>query len=130
MPARPYGSLYERLIANTAEPDNEQACWTWASRLDRWGYGQINVYVPGLGRNVTMKAHIALYCWHAFGARTADELFLAYVEQVSSGLHLDHACRAQWCIRPDHLEPVTPSENMKRRSAAKRLAQTCSTCYS
>lgn len=111
-----YASIWERLVANTAEPENAQACWRWTGKLDRWGYGQINVWVPGLGRAYTMKSHVALYCWMESGARNADDLFLAYVEHSASGLELDHLCREQWCCNFDHLEVVTGSENCRRRN--------------
>lgn len=34
---------------------------------------------------------------------------------VPEGLELDHLCRNKLCVRPDHLEPVTRAENMRRR---------------
>jgi hypothetical protein len=46
----------------------------------------------------------------------------AYDEQVGpipEGLEVDHLCDVKRCVRPDHLEPVTPAEN-KRRAAAAR----------
>jgi hypothetical protein len=33
---------------------------------------------------------------------------------VPDGLQLDHLCRNRACCNPDHLEPVTRSENAKR----------------
>ena len=33
---------------------------------------------------------------------------------VPAGMELDHLCRNPACVRLDHLEPVTRSENMKR----------------
>jgi hypothetical protein len=33
-------------------------------------------------------------------------------------LHLDHGCRIPLCVRPDHLEPVTPLENARRGAVA------------
>jgi len=38
---------------------------------------------------------------------------------VGDGLELDHLCRVRACIRPDHLEPVTPIENKRRGLGAK-----------
>lgn len=35
---------------------------------------------------------------------------------IPDGLHLDHLCRNRACVNPDHLEPVTVTEN-NRRSA-------------
>lgn len=33
---------------------------------------------------------------------------------IAVGLELDHLCRNPPCVRPDHLEPVTKSENARR----------------
>jgi hypothetical protein len=116
VPRTPYSSIWERLIASTTEPENGQDCWRWRYRLDRWGYGLFTLYVPGLLGNATLKSHIALYCCMHADARTADDLFLAYQEQVKSGLQLDHLCSERWCCNPDHLDPVTPALNAQRRN--------------
>ena len=115
MPGTSYPSIWTRCMANTHEPENNQACWPWSGKKDLWGYGQLNMWVPGLGRAVTMKAH--LVAWLAFRAQptNADELYLFYQELRASGLHLDHTCWSRCCVNIDHLEPVTPSVNMQRR---------------
>ena len=33
---------------------------------------------------------------------------------IPEGLQIDHLCRNKECVNPDHLEPVTGSQNMKR----------------
>lgn len=33
---------------------------------------------------------------------------------IPDGLVLDHLCRNRWCCNPDHLEPVTNEENIRR----------------
>lgn len=38
---------------------------------------------------------------------------------VPLGLELDHLCRVPSCIRPDHLEAVTHTENMRRAITTK-----------
>lgn len=41
---------------------------------------------------------------------------------VPAGLELDHLCRNRWCVNPDHLEPVTHKENMRRGYATTQDA--------
>lgn len=43
--------------------------------------------------------------------RIAYELL---VGPIPDGLQLDHLCRVRNCVNPDHLEPVTGQENMRR----------------
>lgn len=39
--------------------------------------------------------------------------------KIPDGLTLDHLCRNKLCVNPDHLEPVTASENVKRYHRSK-----------
>lgn len=39
---------------------------------------------------------------------------------IPKGYDLDHLCRNPRCINPDHLEPVTHGENMRRGWSAKK----------
>ena len=71
------------------------ACWLWTASCSRNGYGQWN---DGTGRMVT--AH-----------RQAYETLVGL---VPVGLDLDHLCRVRQCVNPDHLEPVTRLENLRR----------------
>ena len=41
------------------------------------------------------------------------------VGPIPDGLVIDHLCRESRCIRPDHLEPVTDAENVRRGSRPK-----------
>lgn len=41
------------------------------------------------------------------------------VGSIPDGLQIDHLCRETRCIRPDHLEPVTPAENSRRGRSTK-----------
>lgn len=70
------------------------ACWLWAGALNTGGYGPIR---PIWERVMGM-------------------------ERIP-GLNLDHVCRRRACVNPRHLEPVSTSENQKRRSARYRRLQ-------
>ena len=72
-------------------------CWVWTGLQTTTGYGR----APDGG-----KAHRRMY--------------EAVVGPIPEGLSLDHLCRVTLCVNPDHLEPVTHVENM-RRSANVRL---------
>lgn len=79
-------------------------CWEWTGQLNH-GYGRAHMH----GR--LMSAHVAIW-----------ELL---VGPVPDGLELDHLCLNRRCVNPDHLEPVTRGENMRRtRYAAMRRAIT------
>lgn len=82
--------LSDRLIIG--EP-----CWEWAGTLN-FGYGRI--FHDGKNRRV----HILMY-----------EMF---VGPVPERMQLDHLCRNRKCWRPDHMEPVTGKENVRRGNLA------------
>ena len=51
---------------------------------------------------------------------------------IQKDLEIDHICRVRLCVRPDHLEPVSSAENVRRSSVAKltsfdvlRIRQLC-----
>lgn len=55
--------------------------------------------------------------------------YRAFKGKIPEGLELDHLCRMPCCVNPDHLEPVTRQENVKRGavpivSARRELSKT------
>ena len=85
-------------------------CWEWTAALAvRGGYGWFN---PGNDRPTT--AH-----------RVAWRLL---VGPLPEGLELDHLCRNPPCVNPDHLEPVSHSENVRRGASPRILASRRGTC--
>ena len=68
-------------------------CWLWKrSGSDRYGRMSIGDHF--------VSAH-----------RWAYE---AFVGPIPEGMQLDHLCRQSRCVNPNHLEPVTPRENLLR----------------
>jgi hypothetical protein len=84
-----------------AQPDE---CWLWTGTLHR-GYGHFSV-----SRGVTKYAH-----------RIAYELTIG---PIPDGLELDHLCRNKVCVNPQHLEPVTKTENLQRQYATSKQGAT------
>lgn len=70
-------------------------CWTWIGPLATHGYG---TFAFG---DLQIMAH--RYSWE-----------IANFEIVASRYHVHHLCGKRDCVRPDHLELVTPDEHGKR----------------
>ncbi len=83
-------------------------CWLWQGSLFPGGYGQF--WYDGTNR----LAH-----------RVAYELTIGPIEE---SLELDHLCRVRACVRPTHLEPVTPRVNTLRGSGITAINASKSTC--
>ncbi len=46
------------------------------------------------------------------------------VGPIPKGLDIDHLCRNRSCVNPDHLEPVTRGENLRRSHATIQAQET------
>lgn len=80
----------ERFLSKVVESDGH---WLWTGCLDK-GYGRFR------HEGETRQAH-----------RVAYEHF---VGPIPDGMHLDHLCRIPGCVNPEHLQPVTARENVRR----------------
>ena len=92
--------LIER-IEKTAGP-LDTPCWIWTGCLNERGYGRIKI------DNRVRKVHHVTY-WIEKGDWDEETL--------------DHRCRVRECCNPDHLEPVSHVENLRRGVAARQLAK-------
>lgn len=99
-------SLLERLLTKFAvNPDT--LCWEWTGAKYRSGYGSIGCE----DRRGSMYAHRAMY--------------EALVGEIPESHQVDHLCFNKACVNTDHLEPVTPQENVRRAAHRMRRDDHC-----
>lgn len=84
---------------------SESGCWLWHGANYR-GYGQVNYYCPDKGRTIPVRVYRLLYEY--------------MVGPIPDGLEIDHLCMERRCCNPDHLEPVTRAENLRRSNTTRR----------
>jgi hypothetical protein len=89
-PTPPEERLWDRV---TKHPEG---CWEWTGPLTQ-GYGVI-----GAGGR------------HAGLIRTHRLSYELLVGPIPEGLQIDHLCKNRKCCNPEHLEPVTGAENVRR----------------
>lgn len=77
---------------------DEDGCWIWQMAKRKLGYGVLTRTRNGV--TTSRAAHCLVY-----------EIL---VGPIPDGLELDHLCRVPWCVNPEHMEPVTHAENIRR----------------
>lgn len=99
-------NVEDRILARI-RVDESSGCWIWlgGKRGQNQSYGIFITCSQG-----KRKAHQA----HRF-------VYELYKEKIPEGKQLDHLCRVRLCVNPDHLEPVTLLENVRRGFAARKL---------
>lgn len=98
MPGRVHRPVAERLWEKV---DKTDTCWLWTG-FCIGGYGVIGEW------DKSFMAH-----------RLAYELLIG---PIPDGLVIDHLCRVRNCVNPDHLEPVTLAENIRRGEVGRHNA--------
>lgn len=78
----------------------DTGCIEWTAGTAGAGYGFFFVGRKSRDETGRTYAHRWSYEYH--------------VGPIPNGLEIDHLCRNRKCVNPDHLEPVTTQENLRR----------------
>lgn len=109
---RPMRPAFDRIMAKTdkngpipAQAPHLGSCWICTLNPDKRGYAYV-----GMGGK------------HGKNRVAMQVVYEELVGPIPDGLELDHLCMVTSCVNPDHLEPVTHAENLRRAAAAGRFA--------
>jgi hypothetical protein len=87
-------------------PEPNSGCWIWDLYVTKDGYPKVH--------HLRGKNQVA----HRMSYEIANG-------PIPPNYEVDHLCRVTCCINPDHLEAVTPEENMRRKALAYRQPTYC-----
>lgn len=88
---------------------NDGDCWVWNGTKSHDGYGSFGTW---------RKQVVTTIYAHRFS-------YMQLVGGIPNGLELDHLCRNRACVNPQHLEPVTRQENLRRAGIEKMKKTHC-----
>lgn len=110
-----HASIFARLVANTYEPESENGCWLWSGYyLKSYKYAKIDLRING--KKISFQAHkMALVISELHSDATKDEILCCHMLLRLAKLQVNHLCCKSLCINPDHLELVTPKQNIEYR---------------
>lgn len=80
-------------------------CWIWMGAECAGGYTQVQ-------RNGVRKMS------HRY-------IYEKIIGDIQEGMTLDHLCKVRCCVNPEHLEPVTLSDNVNRGNSFHRSKTHC-----
>lgn len=89
--------------------DEEKGCWVWIGATDTSGYGHAK------WKGQTLSVHRIVWLIHNG-------------ESPPENMQLDHLCRVRSCCNPEHLEVVTPGENLRRGNSPSAIAARADQC--
>ena len=95
-------------IRTAIKVDDDTGCWLWQLSKSSDGYG-----------------------WTSLNSKTYQAHRLVYKllrEEPSAGFVIDHLCRCRHCVNPNHMELVTPAENLLRSPLAPSGQRHCLKC--
>lgn len=78
-----------------AKVDDTGDCWLWTAAITK---------ATGYGKFYDGERVVLAHRWS----------YENFIGPIPDGLQIDHLCRVRHCVRPSHLEPVTPRENLMR----------------
>lgn len=87
------GGYLGRILTNVRV--TPEGCWEWTGGTNGVGYGVLSFEGE-----------------RGYVHRLIIQKFEGI--EIPAGYQVDHLCRNTLCFRPDHLEPVTVSENIRR----------------
>lgn len=111
---RDHRPLRERFMENV---DVSDGCWTWKGKPSATsGYGRVR------SGGVTLLAHRV--AWIILVGRIPDGMVLDHLcHNADLTCRLTQTCPHRLCVRPSHLEVVTPGENSRRAGRRRRLVR-------
>jgi len=91
-----------KMWQRTARTDDH---WLWLGPSSKQGYGQVSVRQP---------------CGHYEPRLAHRQMYEEILGPIPDGLYLDHMCCNKMCVRPSHLDPCTPGDNVRRYYESRR----------
>lgn len=85
---------------------DEDGCWLWKQGISQTGYARVSA------RGKSRDAH--RYFYEILVGAVPDGLFLDHACHSRDKTCPGNLCKHRRCINPDHLEPVTHTENVRR----------------
>lgn len=96
---KPPYPVVDRFAKRVALTDS--GCLQWLGATSGGGYAQIKL-TPAEGKRL-----VYVHRWS----------YEHHVGPIPPGLQIDHLCRNRTCVNPEHLEAVTPRENVLRSAS-------------